>query len=63
MPRPLLLLLLLALPACQGDNSRQSASMAGPADNFDPATVQTYDIQTEEYHQQPPFGARADRGQ
>ena len=62
MRRPLLLLLLLALPACQGAGFRKSAGPPLP-DTFDRDTVQSYDIQTGEYHQQPPFGARSDQSQ
>jgi hypothetical protein len=63
MPRHLLLLLLLLpLPACQGDGSRQPAATS-PPDSFDRDTVQTYDLQTGEFHQQPPYGARSNQSQ
>ena len=66
MPRLLLLLLLPLLPACQSAAPRQAASAAAdtPAPHtFNQDTVQTYDIQSGEFQQQPPFGARSDRGQ
>jgi hypothetical protein len=62
MARPLLLLLLLPLlPACQNAAPQKSASSpaAPEAQTFDQATVQTYDRQTGEFQQQPPFGARS----
>ena len=62
MTRHLPLLLLLALPACQGDGSRHSDTTASP-DTFNRDTVQTYDIQTGEFQQQPPYGARSNESQ
>ncbi len=62
MPRPFLLLFLLALPGCQGNGSHPSTG-SSLSNTFDPNTVQTYDIQTGEYHQQPPFGARSNQSQ
>jgi len=71
MPRPFLFILLLPLvTACQ--TPRPSQSTAGSADattmptprsSFNQDTVQTYDIETNEFQQGPPFGARSDRSQ
>lgn len=63
-----LIALCMLLPACQGNGPRQSpaASAAEPAPSphtFDSDTIQTYDLQTGQYQQQPPFGARSNRSQ
>jgi hypothetical protein len=67
MARRLLLLLLLPLfPGCQNATPRQAStsSAASPAHpDFSQNTVQTYDIQTGEFQQQPPFGDRSNRSQ
>jgi len=58
----LLLVLLLPLTACQGNGfHRATAATAGaaPTDNFDRNTVQTYNIQTRDFEEKPPFGARS----
>jgi hypothetical protein len=66
-PRLLLLLALTPLlPACQSAAPRPATSTAAdtPAPHtFNQDTVQTYDLQTGEFQQQPPFGARSDRAQ
>jgi hypothetical protein len=61
MARYLLLLLLPLLPACQSPVLHPAASDS--AQNFNRDTVQTYDIQTGEFQQKPPYGARSDRAQ
>jgi len=67
MPRHLLFLLLVLplLPGCQNAAYRPSASSSGASDSqtFDQQTVETYDRQTGEFLQQPPFGDRANRSQ
>ena len=67
MARHLLLLLLLPFfPACQNAAPRQaSTSSAASATHpdFSQNTVQTYDIQTGQFQQQPPYGARSNRTQ
>jgi len=61
MPRHLLLLiLLLPLPACQGNGSRPPAT-AATADPFDRDTLQTYDPQTRDFQEKPPFGAQSNQ--
>ena len=62
MPRHFLLILLLpVLSGCQNAASPQSASSssAPESQSFNQETVQTYDHQTGEFQQQPPFGARS----
>jgi len=65
MTRPLLLLLVPALASCQGNGSPHPAAPAASssADPFNRDTVQTYDIQTGEFQQHPPYGARSNQPQ
>ena len=62
IPWILLASLSLALAACRSVGGGQ-ASQPPLAQNFNRDTVQTYDLQSGEFQQQPPFGARADRSQ
>jgi len=61
----LLVLLLPLLPACQNAAPHPAASSTETPDShtFDQDTVQTYDRQTGEFQQQPPFGARSNLSQ
>jgi hypothetical protein len=67
MPRHLLLVSLLLLEGCQGNPmhppTSSTTSTEGAPGDFNRDTVQTYDLQSGEFQQQPPFGARADRAQ
>ncbi len=56
----ILLLLLPLLGACQNSDSGQNPT--GANKNFDPNSRQTYNIQTGDFQQQPPFGARFNQG-
>ena len=58
--RMLPLLFLLALAACQGAGSRQPVQPAAN-EGFDQQTNQTYDVQTRQFQQAPPFGARSNQ--
>lgn len=59
----LLLIPLALLPACQSDRSPGEAAAPAPTPTFNQSTVQTYDLQTGEFQQAPPFGARSDRAE
>jgi hypothetical protein len=62
----LVLLLLPLLPACQNAAPRQSAAASTESPSpptFNQETVQTYDLQTGEFQQQPPFGDRSNGSQ
>jgi hypothetical protein len=61
MRRPFHLLLLLALPACQGPGPLTGS--APPPDSFNHDTARTYDVQTREFQAEPPFGAQSNRDQ
>jgi hypothetical protein len=64
MRRTLLLLPLLAfLPACQNAPGSHNAAAPAPTPTFYQSTGQTYDNQTGEFQQAPPFGARSDRSE
>lgn len=67
MPRHLLLVSLLLLEGCQGNPMHlppdSSTSAEAAPGGFNRDTVQTYDIQSGQFQQQPPFGARSDRTQ
>jgi hypothetical protein len=67
MPRRLLLVLLLPLAACQGNATRHSTTTsstdASSPRSFNQDTVQTFDIQTGEFQQRPPYGARSNQPQ
>ena len=63
-----LLLLLPLLAACQSPNRPSAASAASdataaPSPTFNEDTVQTFDLQSGEFQQAPPYGARSDRSQ
>jgi hypothetical protein len=62
MARYFLLPLLLLLAACQSPNP-PSGEASAPAPTFNQDTVQTFDIQSGEFQQAPPYGARSDQAQ
>jgi hypothetical protein len=59
----LLLIPLAFLPACQNAPAFRQAAAPAATPTFNQQTVQTYDLQTGEFQQTPPFGARSDRGE
>jgi uncharacterized lipoprotein YajG len=61
--RTALLLPLALLAACQSAPSSREAAVPAPTPTFNQNTVQTYDLQTGEFQQAPPFGARSDRAE
>jgi hypothetical protein len=69
--RRYLLPLILLLPACQGDRhafqppvaAETAPSEPTPAETFDHDTVQTYDVNTRDFQEQAPYGARSNRSQ
>jgi len=65
MRHPLLLLIPLTLPfilgACQTAHPAQAAAEPSPTPTFNQSTVQTFDLQSGQFQQAPPFGARSDR--
>jgi hypothetical protein len=65
--RAILLVPFLGMAACQGDGSHNSAATGGStattSDSFDSDTVQTYNQQTADFQQQPPWGARSNQAQ
>jgi uncharacterized lipoprotein YajG len=62
-----LLLIALALPvllgACQTTPSAQTAAAPAPTPTFNQNTVQSFDLQSGQFQQAPPFGARSDRAE
>jgi len=62
MVRYLFLLLLPLLGGCQSPRQSSDAAPA-PTPTFNQGTVQTFDLQSGEFQQTPPYGARSDRSQ
>jgi len=62
MRRTILLLIPTALlAACQTPPSPRQAAAPAPTPTFNQNTVQTFDLQSGQFQQAPPFGARSDR--